>query len=194
MPPAADRLDPPPHSVQLFDSDDSAAEALTRFVRDGLDASDTMLIVARGDDWTRAAVALASSGMPLAASIDSGQLMVRDSATVLNTLLVDGSPSAARFERSVGDVVRRCGARGQRLRVYGDMVDLLAAEGDFGAAERLEELWNDLGTRIPFTLFCGYSSSHFCDAMSSEALGRIRQLHSHEHCAPDDFVAQALMA
>jgi hypothetical protein len=191
--PRLDSLDSPPHSVQLFDSHDSAAAALAQFVREGLDAGDTMLIVARGDDWNRAAVALASSRMPLAASIDSGQLVVLDSATVLDTLLVGGLPDAKSFERGVGDLVRRRAARG-RLRAYGDMVDLLAAERHFEAAARLEELWNDLGTRIPFTLFCGYSSSHFCDATSGEALGRIRQLHSHEHCAPDDFIAHALMA
>jgi hypothetical protein len=73
------------------------------------------------------------------------------------------------------------------------MVDLLAEDRRFEAAAQLEELWNDLQRRIPFALLCGYSSSHFCDVTSVPALQRIRRLHSHETCAPDDFMASELL-
>jgi hypothetical protein len=181
-----------PHSVQLFDSHDSAAAALAEFVRTGFANGEQIVLVTRLGDWNRAAVDLARE-LPLGEAISSGQLTVCDSSRTLGTLLVDGMPSAERFESLVGGLISRCAARGTALRAYGDMVDLLAADGRFEAAERLEELWNNLRTRVPFALFCGYSSGHFCDAASGEALRRIRHLHSHETCASSDFMANELM-
>ena len=181
-----------PHSVQLFDSPDSAAAALAAFVKDGLVAGERILLVTRLENWNRAAVELARDQVPLSDAIQSGRLTVCDSAHTLEALLDDGMPSSERFDRAVGSLVARL-ADGAPLRAYGDMVDLLAAEGGFAAAARLEQLWNDLRQRIPFTLFCGYSSAHFADADTSDSLRRIRHLHSHEACAPDDFMANQLM-
>ena len=181
------------HSVQLFDSHESAAHALTSFVTQGFTNGDQMLLVMRLDDWNRAAVNLAYAGAPVGEAISSGQLVVRDSLRTLNAIRVGDLPTAERFENIVGDLVRECAARAANLRVYGDMVDLLAADGRFDAAARLEELWNALRDRVAFTLFCGYSSTHFCADGCNEPLQRIRRLHSDEYCDPDDFVANQLM-
>jgi hypothetical protein len=182
-----------PHSVQLFDSHDSAATALAEFVKAGLASGEQILLVIRLDDWNRAAVDLACHQVALSEAIRSGQLTVCDSARVLATVMVEGMPSEERFEDTVGRLVSRCAACGSRLRAYGDMVDLLAAEGRFDAAERIEELWNGLRQRMPFTLLCGYRSAHFPHTESTEALRRIRHLHSHETCAPGDLMANELL-
>jgi hypothetical protein len=181
------------HSVQLFDSHESAAHALTSFVTQGFANGDQMLLVTRLDDWNRAAVNLTHAGAPISDAIGSGQLDVRDSLRTLNALLVDDMPAAERFENVVANLVRQRAAGPGNLRVYGDMVDLLAAEGRFNAAARLEELWNSLRDRFAFTLFCGYSSNHFCGTGCDEPLQRIRRLHSDEYCDPEDFVANQLM-
>jgi hypothetical protein len=181
------------HSVQFFDTHASAARALGHFVDAGLAKSEHIILVTRLDDWNRAAVSLALPGTSLGEAVNSGQLIVRDSARTLAALLVDGMPSAERFESTIAPLVSRSIERGGSLRAYGDMVDLLAAEGSFDAAAKLEELWNGLQARLPFTLFCGYSSAHFCNGHSAAALRRIRDLHSHEHCGAGDFVARHLM-
>lgn len=181
-----------PHSVQFFDTPDSAARALGHFAGAGLAQGEHVLLVTRLDNWNRAAVNLALPGAALSDAVNSGQLTVCDSSRTLAALLVDGMPSAERFENTIAPLVSRSIERGGSLRAYGDMVDLLAAEGSFDAAEKLEELWNGLQARLPFTLFCGYSSAHFCNGHST-ALRRIRGLHSHEHCSAADFVAHHLM-
>lgn len=180
------------HSVQLFDSHQTAASALAEFVRAGLAHNEQVVLIARLADWNRAAVDL-SRDVALSDAIDSGRLTVCDSTRTLDAISVDGWPSPDRFERVVGTMIAAAHAGGGALRAYGDMVDVLAAEGRCDAAARLEELWNDLRARVPFTLFCGYSSSHFCDAHHSAALRQIRQLHSHERCAPGDLVAADLL-
>jgi hypothetical protein len=180
-----------PHSVQLFDSHDSAATALADFVRVGFANGEQIVVISRLEHWNRAAVQLARE-FPLDDAITNGQLTVLDSARTLARLLVDGMPSADRFEIVIAGLAARAAARGV-LRAYGDMVDLLAADGQFEAAARLEELWNALRTRTPFMLFCGYSSSHFCTMENGQALRRIRGLHSHEACAPGDVLANELL-
>src|SRR5687767_3348727 len=168
-----------PHSMQLFDSRESTAAALAEFVKAGFERDEHILLVTRLDNWNRAAVDLGRQ-LPLSEAVSSGQLTVCDSSLMLKALLVDGIPSAERFGDTVGSLVSRLAARGRGLRAYGDMVDLLAADGSFDAAERLEELWNSLRSRISFTLMCGYSSGHFCHAENAAALRRIRHAHSHE--------------
>jgi hypothetical protein len=178
--------------VQLFDSHESAAQAAAAFVAEGFADGERVVLVIRLDDWSRAAVRLAAEGIPLGEAIGSGRLVVRDSTRTVEGCLIDGMPTAGNFERAVGDLVRDLASAGVRLRAYGDMVDLLAAEERFDAAARLEELWNDLRARVPFTLFCGYSSTHFCRA-GDDALCRIRGLHSHERREPGDLVANHLL-
>jgi hypothetical protein len=180
------------HLVQFFDSHQTAATAVAEFVRAGLAQNERVVLIARLADWNRAAVDL-SRDVALSEAIDSGQLTVRDSTRTLDAISVDGWPSPERFERVVGRMIAAAHGGGGALRAYGDMVDVLAADGRCDAAARLEELWNDLRARVPFTLFCGYSSGHFCGAQSGEVLRQIRQLHSHEQCAPCDLVAANLL-
>jgi hypothetical protein len=112
---------------------------------------------------------------------------------MLKAILENGIPSAKRFEETIGALVAQAAARRNGLRAYGDMVDLLAAEGRFAAAAQLEELWNDLRKRIPFTLLCGYSSAHFGKAESAPALRRLCHVHTQKACAAGDFMANELM-
>ena len=182
----------PKHAVQLFDSHRTAALAIAQFVRDGLASNERIILVTRLDDWNRAAVHL-SREVPLADAIASGRLTVCDSRRTLESVLEDGWPSPALFDRVITPLIVAATRDGSQVRAYGDMVDTLAGDGRYAAAARLEEIWNDLRARIPFTLFCGYSSGHFSHGSSRAPLERIRELHSHECCAPGDLVAADLL-
>jgi hypothetical protein len=180
---------PAEHAVQFFDSHQTAATAIAEFVRQGVARSERMILIARPPDWTRAAVEL-SRDIDLSTLVESGTLTVLDSVRTLDALSRDGWPSADRFNQLIATMIDGA-ARGGPVRAYGDMVDVLAADGHFEAAARLEELWNDLRARIPFVLFCGYSSAHFCK--DGHALTRIRELHSHERRVDSDVVASHLL-
>jgi hypothetical protein len=173
------------HSVQFFDSHETAATAVAEFVRTGLGQNQRVILIARLADWNRAAVDL-SRDVALSGVIESGQLTFCDSIRTLDEISVDGWPSPERFDRVIGTMIAAAHAGGGVLRAYGDMVDVLAADGRCDAAAHLQ-------ARTPFTLFCGYSSGHFCGAHSGEALRRIRQLHSHQQCAPGDLLAASLL-
>jgi signal transduction histidine kinase len=74
--------------------------------------------------------------------------------------MVDGMPDPARFEAVVGELLDAAGA-GREVRVFGEMVALLVAEGKPDAALSLEALWNDLQERHTFALLCAYPMNQF---------------------------------
>ena len=181
------------HIVQLFDDGDSLAEALSSFAGEGLDAGETILLVLSSDHWTLTARYLAALGIDCDRVVDSGQLTVLDAGETLTRFWRRGRPDPHVFEASVGVLVRRLIARGAPLRVYGEMVDLLAAEGDFTGAQRLEDLWNRLGAQEPFTLFCGYMAVNFGDSCTAASLRTICHLHSHVRANPSDMLSSFLL-
>jgi hypothetical protein len=58
------------------------------------------------------------------------------------------------------------------------MVDLLWTDGNGEAAMRLEQLWNQLGTMLSFTLFCAYSLERFSQPENQQAFLEICNAHS----------------
>jgi hypothetical protein len=181
------------HGVQLFDQPDSLARTVAAFLLEGWQAGDTLLVVATGAHWTAIRDRLVAAGLPVAAAIDSGRLTVRDARQALDAFRRNERLDPLRFYGTIGQLVRALVARGPRLRVFGEMVDLLAGAGHFGCAEQLEALWNGLAARRPFTLMCGYSAVTFGDPLSLESLRRICQAHQRVHTDPDDLLGSFLV-
>ena len=181
------------HIVQLFDSTGSLADAVAAFLREGISQGDSLLVVVRLEHWNLTAARLTREELPLGDAIASGQLTVRDADRTLKFFLRDGSPDRVLFDDHVGGLIRRIAARGNLLRIYGDMVDILASDGDFRATHRLEELWNELGEREPFTLLCGYSAVNFGHPRSANALRLICRSHSHVRSNPHDTLGAYLL-
>src|SRR5207248_7327361 len=89
--------------------------------------------------------------------------------------------SAERFESVVGGAFDRVTERfpGRRIRAFGEMVDVLCARGDAGAAAELEGLWNDLGRTRRFALLCGYHLDVFDPEAQSQLLPVVCRAHTH---------------
>jgi len=168
--------------VQLFDTPESVGEAVASFLADGVGSGDTLLVVARGVHTQAITTALANRDIPLQPLIDSGRLTILDAVATLRQLSLNGMPDAARFDRVVGDLVRHLSADGARLRIYGEMVDVLAEQLEFGSALKLERLWAELLETTPVALLCGYASAHFTP---TSAAGRLREV-----CSCHDRVVQ----
>jgi hypothetical protein len=75
--------------------------------------------------------------------------------------MVDDMPDRAAFRALVGGVVDRVRAAGyQKIRMYGEMVDLLWQE-NLEASVRLEEIWNECLHDEQVTLLCAYRIDNF---------------------------------
>lgn len=185
---------PAHHAVQLFDTVESMAQEVAEFLRQGLAAREQSLVIATATSWRAVARHLEGTHPHVDRAIDSGLLVVRYAHEVQRLVTRLGRVDDSLFERHVGDLVRALSDNGAGpLRVYGEVVDLLAAQGDYQGALHLERLWNDLATRVPFSLFCGYCSTHFGNAQQASALARICAEHSNIRWSSRDPLATFLL-
>jgi hypothetical protein len=181
------------HLVQLFDSDESLVEAVSDFLTEGFVLGDTLLAVMDEWRWYSVAMRLTARRLPVDEALQSGQLTVRSAVETLALFMRQDRPERDLFAASVGQLVTGLAAGRGRLRIYGEMVDVLAARGDYAAVHELEALWNELGSRTDFTLFCGYTAAHFGDPRSTGALRRICSSHSEVQTSPRDVLATFLL-
>lgn len=189
---AAGRLDPK-HIAQLFDDDASLAAGVAAFAAAGWQEGDALLVVATARHWAAIHPRLDALGIAVGPATASGRLVVRDARQTLEMLRHDERIDAVRFDACVASEVRTLAGRGRPIRVFGEMVDLLAGAGDFESAEQLEALWNGLAYRQPFRLLCGYTASTFGDPRSRGALRRICGAHEHVHTDPGDLLGSFLV-
>lgn len=169
---------PSEHVIQLFDTPDTRAQAIASFLREGYQKGETLFLAITEQNWARVADRLRGTGVPVDAALAGGGLIVHDARRTLEKVRHHGRLDPELFEASIGAAVRRLAASGKRYRVYGELVDLLAAEGEFSSVELLENLWNDLCDEFEFALFCGYSAANFGDPRSAESLRSICRSHS----------------
>jgi MEDS: MEthanogen/methylotroph, DcmR Sensory domain len=147
---------PRDHSVQLYRDDAGLIEALALLAGTGLAQGEAVVLVATPPHVLAVARRLQGDGFDLEQSRRSGQLTVIDAATLLARFTVDGRLDSGAFGAIAEDMLGKATAGGRRrVRVYGEMVDLLWKH-DLEAATRLEELWNTIIASHPISLHCSY--------------------------------------
>ena len=186
-------LDSYGHSCQLFDGRDTRASAVAGYFHDGLAKGDTLLGVMQPESWSSTVHCLQRLELDPLALLATGQLTVLDAAATLAAFRRGGNVDRQLFDNSVGALVRSLAVEGRQLRVHGEMVDILAAEGDFRSALRLEELWNDLRSKERFILFCGYSAVNFGSPAAADALQQTCRAHTHVRTNPRDVLSAFLL-
>lgn len=166
----------PDHFVEFYADDITLAASVARFIQTGIARGESALVVA--DQFHRAAIEL-----ELGRTLDIGSVKARgeyvalDAAETLASFMVAGAPDPERFEEVIGAAMERTSGRGDNLRVFGEMVSLLWAEGNLQGALQLEDLWNGLGAKRLFRLFCAYPATVFeHDIASFES---VCNRHSH---------------
>jgi len=166
------------HMVEMFETTESMTDRVSTFVLDGLRQGDAVLLAMRLPHWNLISTRLTAANVLLSDAVASGRLTVLDAARTLARMMWHGVPSGGLFDEVVGKTVRQLNSSGAGLRVYSDMVDVLAADGFFQASGALEKLWSELAARESLTVLCGYSASTFLNPETSNALGSICRSHT----------------
>ena len=175
----------PEHVGQLFDEPASLGRSAAAFLLDDATPDTILLVVAKPAHWRVIAGELEGRGYPLESRMLDGRLQVLDSSQLLLRLLTDGAPDLARFDSVVGSLVSElASASAGGLRIFGDMVDVLADRGNLRDACIFEECWNRPAQRVPFSLFCGYSSMNLAGPGTVNMRRAI--CHSHTRMATDE--------
>jgi hypothetical protein len=172
------------HIVQLFDSEESRADSVARFLTDGFRHGEPAIVIARPTCWAAIIERLEVFRVPTQKRLADGSLIVKDAADTLQRLMRFGVPDRQLLDSVVGKTVEGLCRRG-RVRAYGEMVDLLAERGEMNEALALEAVWSEFAERTPLFIMCGYSAAHFVSTGTHRALRDIckghTQVHQHAH-------------
>jgi hypothetical protein len=181
------------HLIQLFDSEESNAEGVAQFLRDGIVRSEQILVLVSAERWYSIAMRMSARGRPVDEALRCGRAIVRDARQTLGRFMVDDRIRPGLFHATVGTLVEGMAAFRKPVRIYSDMVDLLTARGDYASALELEDLWNQLARQHRFTLLCGYSAGHFGDPRNADDLCRTCAAHSGVRSNPEDVLGSFLV-
>src|SRR5262245_30359909 len=148
------------HYVYFYGEDAFLIENLGSFVRGGLENGETVIVVATAEHRSRLKAKLFAENIIGSKGHMKGRYGAFDATEMLSTFLVHGWPDEKIFLTATARMIR-VAAQGRRVRIYGEMVAVLWAQGRYQAALRLEQLWNKLADQWDFALLCGYPSSYF---------------------------------
>ena len=160
------------HFVQFYESEAFLATVVADFAAAGLDAGDAVLLVAMPEHRAAFLTELRSRGA------DVDRLVLLDARETLAAFLGDGMPQREAFLAHIGGLLDQLGEDVPAVRVYGEMVDLLWREGNAAGAVRLEQFWNELLTRKPFTLLCAYPMADFRSATHTRLFDEMCAQHA----------------
>lgn len=166
------------HLVEFYETEEFLVDTVSGYLGPGLHGRGSVIIVATAAHLLAFEDRLRAAGTDVDHAIAAERYRAFDAAELLERLIVDGRPDPDRFSEVIGGLVERAGAGGRRVRIYGEMVALLLAAGDTGAAIALENLWNDLAEHHDFGLLCAYPLSAFHDEHSAAAFKRICRDHT----------------
>jgi PAS domain S-box-containing protein len=180
--PAFDGLDDPvaAHTVQLYDDDAALIEVLTRYVGSALVSGHAAVVLATDAHRDALANRLHARGLDVQSVSSQGRYVALDAADLLSRFMRDGEFNASCFLELAGGIIDRAatGADDQRhVAVFGELVALLAADGQHAAAVELERLWNSLAETRSFSLLCAYPVDVFSRAADGDHLLQVCAAH-----------------
>lgn len=167
------------HVVQFYQFDETLIEAVSTYLKTGLDRGEACLVMATPEHRRMLEEDLQADSIDLALAQARGDYLALDAWKLIPKLLHHGLPDAERFTSIIGEQIAHmtCGRR--RVRVFGELVTLLWGAGNQQAAIELEKLWNELQqTRNAFSLFCAYAMHDLGDEVCNASLTLICQQHS----------------
>jgi hypothetical protein len=175
------------HVVQLYGEQAELVASAAGHLAAGFALGEPAIVVARPEHLDLFAERLAVSGWTPEEHRRLDLLATRDAEETLESLLVDGRPSPERFEEVIGTLIdeRAAAFPRSRVRVYGEMVDVLCERGEPEIAAELEDLWNRALERRPFSLFCAYRVDVFDADPQLSLLPQICAAHTHVEPAAD---------
>ena len=151
---------PRDHIAQLYSEEKILTEALGMFVGYGLRSGEAVILMMTEPHRSALMQRLETDAFDLERLQRDGQLTLAGAEEMLPRFMVDGMPDPTLFKAAVGGVIAKAKADGRydRVRVFGEMVDLLW-RNNLPAAVRLEQMWDDLIEAYDISLFCAYSVS-----------------------------------
>ncbi len=166
------------HLVEFYETEAFLVDTVTAFLGPALREGDVAIVVATASHRESFETGITKAGIDVAAAVRGGRYLAFDAADLLARFMVGGRLAPRAFRETIGTVMEDAARGGRRVQVYGEMVALLWASGDEGAALGLEDLWNELQQSRSFGLLCAYPMSAFDSETNAAAFKRICDQHT----------------
>ncbi len=170
------------HTVQFYNDPTFLLDEASRWVGAALGAGDAVVVLATPAHREGIAARLRERGLDVEHAVQHGRYLAHDAAEMLARCLSDDGLDPTCFTEVIGGLIRQAETNpfgdARQVTVYGELVTLLAGQGQYETALHLEELWNDLARTHAFRLHCGYPMSAFPRAADGDALQRICAVHT----------------
>jgi hypothetical protein len=166
------------HLVHVFNNDKPLVTAVARFVCEGLFDGETCVVCATTEHREQIDELLRVQGLDPVALAAEYRYIPLDAYRTLSAFYQPRSGiNRTLFHRNADQLIRQASARGQPVRLFGEMVVLLVEQGRPEVAIELEELWNELSRQHNFNLLCTYKTSEFTRNPRYRQI--LRGVHSH---------------
>jgi hypothetical protein len=171
------------HFVHFFAGADSLTWAAAGFVQRGLETNEVCLAIATPARQAAIEATLRNSGLDPAALIAGYDYIPIDADAMLHEFLRGDRIDRERFFERAILLLRQAASKGKPVRIFGEMVGLLAERRLYAAVIEVEEMCNELGRMHDFNMFCGYCLPVLGMPPNELLLRRISALHSHSMIA-----------
>lgn len=174
--------DPHPcgHIVYPYTDEAHITDAVCLFATAGLRKQEAVVLIMANSHCAPINKRLQAEGFNLEALQGSGQLVCIQAEHLMSRFMVNGRTDERLFKEIVGDIIHRAKASAGNghpgmVRIFAEMVSLLWID-NMAAAERLEELWNEVIETHSVSLLCTYALTGDAPSAFPESL-----LATHSH-------------
>jgi hypothetical protein len=172
--------DPHPrnHIVYPYSDEKRAINAIYVFASAGLLKGEAVVLIMADSHCEPICQKLIAGGFNVDGLQTAGLLHCIKAEDLLAKMMLDGLPDERLFKVAVGGIIRlaRTNSAEGKVRMFGEMVNLLFRENNIAAAERMEELWNEMIDACSVALLCTYELDGIERVMLPESLSNY---HSH---------------
>src|SRR5580698_8543296 len=169
------------HIVQLYQDEDFLSRAVCRFAGGALANGEGIILVPTPTHWNAIRPRLEAEGVDVKAARERGQLTVVDSDECMPRFMRNSMPDSSIFLGLAADVIdqARAGVRYQKVRWWGEMVNVLWERGNAAASMNLEDQFDHLAKEHDIAIFCSFLMDNFNGEVHTHMLPRLGTNHSH---------------
>ncbi|WP_141734861.1 ATP-binding protein [Oligoflexus tunisiensis] len=155
------------HLVHFYKKSEYLSEFVAEYIHMGLSNGDGIIIVVTQDRWQLLKTALRQKVHAVEQHLAEQRLLFIDAHRALQRIMVDGRPSKKAFMEIVDESLHHM-QRFPNIKVYGELIHLLCADGKVGEAIELEKHWTEILHSTPrLRLMCGYKAEHVAERTHS---------------------------
>jgi hypothetical protein len=169
------------HNAYFYESNEFPENPIAEFLHEGLAAGENAVVVTSLGHISRIEDELNRLGVRLGPSSKKAWSVV-DTSSAADALL-SGHPVESVTGRFIAPAVRyaRENSLTGRVRIYGDLADLMLRLDKPDIALALEQYGNQIAGDGTTKVYCGYSGESFPDATFARHFTRICLLHDRTH-------------